>query len=273
MGRDPEEFLLAFHRERPGVTSRAFAHGRGEGGGSSYELLADVAAGSKGQILDLACGDGHLLEVLRRRGVAAERLFGVDMSADELALARVRPDLAGVTLVQERAQALSFADASFELVLSHMALMLMSEVGDVVSELARVLAPGGTLAAILGGGPRAGSTFELFLDLFLEAYRRQPEHIPRLGDRRVRTDAGLREIVGPRSGFAPPVVRDVYVDVGGPLEAVCETLMTIYEAAALPERERARVREAFADRARPWLRADGTLPCEMCVRLVVARRR
>jgi SAM-dependent methyltransferase len=263
--------LRAFHRAQPGVTSRAFAHGRMVGAGSSYELLADEATGSEGQILDLACGDGYLLEVLRRRGVAAERLFGIDLSADELALARARTALEGVELVQERAQALPFADASFDRVVSHMALMLMGEVEVVVSELARVLTPGGAFAAILGGGPRAGSAFELFLEIFLEAYRRQPERIPRLGDPRLRTDAGLREIFG--RGFAPPVVRDAYVDVGGALETVCECLMTIYESAALPEHERKLVREAFADHARPLQRPDGTLSCEVAIRLVVAHRR
>jgi SAM-dependent methyltransferase len=273
LARDAEAFLLAFHRGQPGVTSRAFAHGRVAGRGSSYEMLADQVGEGSGRILDLACGDGHLLEVLRRRGVPAARLVGLDMSADELELARARPALEGALLVRERAQALPFADASFDCVVSHMALMLMSDVDAVVSELARVLAPGGLLAAVLGGGPRAGSTFELFLDLFLEAYRGQPERIPALGDRRMRRDAGVAEIVGPHSGFAPPEIRDAYVELDGSRETVCESLMTIYESAALSEREREAVREAFTARARARLRADGTLPCEMAIRLVLARRR
>ncbi|MBL4633932.1 MAG: class I SAM-dependent methyltransferase, partial [Kofleriaceae bacterium] len=57
-----EDFLLEFHRRHPGCTSQAFAQGGQEGiGGSSYELLVEVALAEESSIVDLGCGDGHLL--------------------------------------------------------------------------------------------------------------------------------------------------------------------------------------------------------------------
>ena len=272
MSAEAEAFFLGFHRQHPGVTSRAFARGRIGQGGSSYAWLADEVPSGAGRILDLGCGDGHLLEVLRARGLACEQLAGVDLSAAELEAAQTRPSLAGVTLVCERAQALSFADASFDCVLSHLALMLMSPVEEVISELARVMSPGGVLATVVGGGPRVGTAFELFLDRFLEAYRAQPRRIPPLGDRRTRTAEGLAELFGAHTGFTPPALRDAYVDLSGPLEEVCDTLMTIYETAALPPPALAAVRASFFKRAQPLASPDGIIPCEMAVRLVTARR-
>ena len=88
MSAEAEVFLRDFHRQYPGVTSRAFARGRIDQGGSSYAWLADEVPEGAGRILDLGCGDGHLLDVLRSRGLVAEQLVGVDLSAAELEAGR-----------------------------------------------------------------------------------------------------------------------------------------------------------------------------------------
>ena len=77
---DAEAFLRAFHRARPGITTRAFARGRADDGRSSYAILAGAAGEALARrqvILDLGCGDGHLLELLVQRGAPADRLVGV----------------------------------------------------------------------------------------------------------------------------------------------------------------------------------------------------
>ncbi|MBX3159980.1 MAG: class I SAM-dependent methyltransferase [Deltaproteobacteria bacterium] len=178
--RHSEAWLRSFHDARPGLTSAALA------ATDSYSrLVATVSARSR--ILDLGCGDGHLGTLLARDGV-----IGVDVSRGEATLARAR----GVRVVQARASELPFAAGAFDAAVSHLAFLLFDDVEAVVAELARVLVPGGTFAATLGGGPVAGEeedddAFHAFLALLA---RLAPPASPRLGDPRARSDAGWREL-------------------------------------------------------------------------------
>ena len=139
-----ERVVRDFHDARPGITSRAFARS-----GSYERLAALVEPGAR--VLDLGCGDGHLLRILAARGCNA---IGLDLSAGELARAfsghAIQTDV-----VQARAQALPFAGGSFDVAVSHLSLMLFVDLDTVVAELARILVPGGRFAAMLGGGPVA----------------------------------------------------------------------------------------------------------------------
>jgi SAM-dependent methyltransferase len=140
--------LLERYHTRPGRTVATLGAFRDARGRSSYEVLADEIGSlpRDARLLDLACGDGHLLSVLAARGF--ERLAGVDRSPEELAAARGRlgPDVA---LHCQDAGALPLANGSIDAVLCHMALMLFEPVESVLAEVARVLRPGGAFVAII----------------------------------------------------------------------------------------------------------------------------
>ena len=268
-----EAFLRAFHDRQPGVTTRAYAAGRGADGRSSYEVLADVCAPGD-RVLDLGAGDGWLVDVVvQRRGVRAARIAAVEVSLGELHACAARvPEVAAVCA---RAQALPFADATFDVVLSHLAFTLMADVDDVVREVARVLRPGGSFAAIVGGGPKGDDAFAGFLELarpWLARAAATGGAVPRLGDRRARTDAGLAALFAVARGWAALTVDDVAVDLSGVPDDVLARMMTAYEVAALGEDERAMLREAFVAEAPRWRREDGAIACTMFTRLVVATR-
>ena len=152
--------LAAFHARFAGASDRVFGPGRAEDGRSSYMMLAETVDEHAAHVLDLACGDGALLAKLMRPG---REVVGLDRSPHELAAARERlgPD---VPLVEASAQKMPFFNESFDAVTCHMALMFFEEPQRVVAELARVIRPGGTFAAVVGRGadrsPFAASFFQ-----------------------------------------------------------------------------------------------------------------
>ncbi|WP_405840573.1 class I SAM-dependent methyltransferase [Streptomyces platensis] len=200
-----EEFLRTFHAAHPAVTVRAMAHGKTADGRSSYELLRDRVSACD-RVLDLGCGDGLLLELLVARPAGSPSvLAGLDLSAEELALARRRPGLAAADLRPGRAQQLPFADGRFDGCLSHMALMLMGEVEQVAAEVRRVLAPGGTLAVVLGAGKRrAARRARAFCGWRARCSRRPPR---RNGSRRSGTPGCAPARASTRSSARPDSPR------------------------------------------------------------------
>jgi SAM-dependent methyltransferase len=184
--------LRAFHDARPGLTSAALA------ATDSYARLA--ATVPHGRVLDLGCGDGHLCALL------GDRAMGVDLSHGEAAAARAR----GARVVQARASQLPFAAHAFDAAVSHLAFLLFDDAGAVAGELARVLVPGGSFAATLGGGPVAaphdgqGDAFHTFLALLGSSAS------PRLGDPRARGEAGCRELF---AGWSEPVLERHVVEL------------------------------------------------------------
>ncbi|KMO39255.1 class I SAM-dependent methyltransferase [Methylobacterium aquaticum] len=90
--------------------------------------------------LDVGCGEGRFCRMLRDLGIAP---VGIDPTDALLRQARAR-DPAG-TYRPGRAEALPFADGAFDLVVSYLTLIDIPDVRAAIREIARVLAPGGTL--------------------------------------------------------------------------------------------------------------------------------
>ncbi|MGE0811907.1 MAG: class I SAM-dependent methyltransferase [Vicinamibacterales bacterium] len=99
-------------------------------------LLPDVRGRA---VLDAGCGTGRYLAALAARG--ATRLTGVDFSPAMLA----RVAVPGSTRVLGDLTALPFDDGSMDVVVSGLALNDVAALDLALAELARVLAPGGTL--------------------------------------------------------------------------------------------------------------------------------
>ena len=96
------------------------------------------------EVLDLACGNGYLARRYSRSGAA--RVVGVDSSARIIRLARRREAQRPLGVryeVRDAADLRGFADASFDLVASNMAIMDIEDAEGAIRESARVLRPGG----------------------------------------------------------------------------------------------------------------------------------
>ncbi len=90
--------------------------------------------------LDVGCGEGRFCRLLRQHGIDT---VGLEPTPALLAAARAR-DAHG-TYVAGVAEQLPFDDRSFDLVVSYLTLIDIPNVQAAISEMARVLRPGGTL--------------------------------------------------------------------------------------------------------------------------------
>jgi SAM-dependent methyltransferase len=95
------------------------------------------------RILDLGCGDGQLTARLADAGAIVR---GFDASAEMAAAARAR----GLEVAEGSAESLPYPDASFDAVFSNAALHWMRNQDAVLSQVHRVLKPGGRFVAEMG---------------------------------------------------------------------------------------------------------------------------
>ena len=265
MTSDAEAFLLGFHARMAGVSSRVFMAGADSQGNSSYERLVHSIPQIDGgaTIVDVGCGDGCLLELLRKRRPLAH-LIGIDMSPEELAAARKRLG-PGADLRCERAQATTLATGSVDCVLSHMALMLMAPVDEVIGEIHRVLRPGGVFAAIVGSDYRPPGAWTEFV-----AIARDLGGAPRLalGDARVRTMHGILELFAATGAWSEAAIDNFELSLDGTWPQVEAILFETYVPDLLEPVFREPLRQAASQRIPALAGADGIVRCRIGMRLM-----
>lgn len=114
-------------------------------GTTAPELVrfADVRAGAR--VLDVGCGTGVVALTCARRGAL---VTGADLTPTLLERARENAEIAGYDIDFQEAdvEALPFADASFDVVLSQFGHMFGPRPDRTLDEMLRVLRPGGTIA-------------------------------------------------------------------------------------------------------------------------------
>lgn len=121
------------------------------------------------RLLDLACGTGDLALQAARAGV---RSFGVDFAAPMLHLAGARANAVqnaagALHWVQGDAERLPLRDAAFDAVCCGFALRNFASLSAAISEMARVLRPGGRIALLDVDRPRSrviGAAHSLYFD-------------------------------------------------------------------------------------------------------------
>jgi demethylmenaquinone methyltransferase / 2-methoxy-6-polyprenyl-1,4-benzoquinol methylase len=165
------------------------------------------------RVLDVATGTGKLAVGAAARVSPGGEVVGLDPAAEMLARARraTAPAEARLRWVQADAQALPFADGTFDAVIIGFGLRNLPDVAAALREMSRVAAPGGRVVVLEIAAPDGGASGLLFRTWFRQvvprlgalagsraAYRYLPESVGRYpAPGRVAElmhEAGLREV-------------------------------------------------------------------------------
>jgi SAM-dependent methyltransferase len=259
MASGAEEFK-AF--EAAGWSRRANTYGRVSGAITArfVDPLLDAAQVRAGmRVLDVATGPGHVAAAAAARGAEP---VGVDIAEGMLAVAR--RDHPQIDFRPGDAEALPFADASFDAVVGAFVLNHLPRPEVAAAELARVLAAGGRLALSVWDLPEHTRFIGLVRDAVARAGE-APSGGPPAGPDpfRFADEAQLRALLD-GAGLDEVAVETVAVRhrVEGDAMALWDGLLagSVRSAAAveaLSPAARERARAAFAELVEPYRVAGG----------------
>ena len=225
--------LRTVHQNNAGFTEKCASSCRDKAGRNSYEWLAEIVPDVDGiRVLDLACGSGPLLKILYDRNKKF-KLYGADISPEELELDKARLPKSSVDLLKLKAQNLmGIDDNSIDVVLCHWALTLMNPITPVLNEIRRVMSSGGKFAALVNGPMDAAPGYN---DVYNLIYEYVQAKLPRygeidLGDPRIRSTDSLKNLLSEAFPDANINIKTNVVSVEGPVAEVAETTAGFFYA-------------------------------------------
>jgi SAM-dependent methyltransferase len=243
-------------RERFGTYAATYATSRSHAKGGSLPRLVELLAPQPSwSALDIATGAGHVALALAPH---ARHVVASDLTPQMLAVARGLADerrIANVSFADLRAEALPFADATFDIVTCRIAPHHFDDVHAFVTEVARVLRPGGLFglcenvspdASIMADAPDALAAAADEYNAFEK--RRDPSHVRCLTLAEWRglvVDAGLKE--RHVELLDKPMVLGPWADQQGAGEAIKSDLKSMLLAGSPAFRAFARPHENNGD--------------------------
>jgi ubiquinone/menaquinone biosynthesis C-methylase UbiE len=198
------------------------------------KLVTFTGAAPQHQVLDVACGPGFLTMAFARR---CSRAQGVDATPALLERARAEATRRGVTNVRfdlGDAEALAFADATFDVVACRAAFHHFPRPARVLAEMRRVTAAGGCLliADMLGSEDPATAAEHDHIERLCD-----PSHVralPASEFERLFAAAGLGVVARPSGAMDYDV--EAWMAHGGPSPAAAAEIVRRLEASLAVDR-------------------------------------
>ena len=213
------------------------------------EIFVDWLAPQPGlRWIDVGCGSGAITELLMQRCAPIE-IHGVDPSEAQLAFARTRPGARGAQFRRGDAMALPFPDNRFDAAVMALVIFFVPDPAKGVAEMARVVRPGGMIAAYAWDMASGGFPF-LPIQAEFRAMGITPPMPPSVDAsrtetlRRLWTEAGLESVetraITPQRTFANFDEFWAISTTGGSIRPTLAA-MTPSDVQQLKERVRARL--------------------------------
>ena len=160
-------------------------------------VRAEVAGGARGRVLEIGCGTGANFPYYDE----AAQVTATEPDPYMLERARRRARALGhrLELVQAVAEALPFADGTFDCALAQLVFHFVHDRVTAAAEMRRVTRPGGRVAACVWDLTGGMAMLHAYWDAAREADPATPDERDRFGGRpgelaRLWRDAGLREV-------------------------------------------------------------------------------
>ena len=224
------------------------------------------------QVLDVACGTGVVARSIARRVGSTGRIVGLDF--DPLMIAKARQLAPGIEWQEGDAQRLPIADMAFDLVLCQQGLQFMPDRAAGLSEMHRVLRPGGRVALAiwteLSKSPGQAMLFgTLGARLGIDMSQPLPWSLANEAQvLKLVSTAGFVDIVSSVASLQarfPSGRRFVEILIDG------SSRMTRHALAQIPADERAAFIDEVAGRLRAYERPSG-LELPMETRIIIGRK-
>jgi SAM-dependent methyltransferase len=220
--------------------------------------------------IDIGCGTGVFTEELIRR-CAPAAVTAIDPSGEQVAYARGRPGLDAVAFRVGDAQALEFADASFDVAVMALVIHFVPDPAKGIGEMARVLKAGGVACAYVWDyAGRRAATRPLVLALKSMGLDSPPPpsaHATGIGALETLWHAAGFEAIETRAiGIQVefPNFEDFYTSMTGPVGPSGKLI------AAMSAADRERLREALREQVPP--QPDGRFAYEAVANAVKGRK-
>lgn len=242
-------------------------------------VLLDRAGLRTGErVLDIACGSGAVARPAAARVGPAGQVAALDLNPAMLEVARSHSPEAGaaITWHQGSAQALPFGDETFDLAVCQQGLQFFSDPLLALTEMRRVLAPGGRVALLVSGAITDNPLYQRLNDVAERLIGAPVYAAPfALGDAEQ-----LRHLLS-SAGFGQVEVRAESREVHFPFPGRFVGALTQGASAAIPalaamsDAERATLAARIQAGAADWLDAHtqgGQLVDHMAVNIALGRR-
>lgn len=237
------------------------------------DLVREAGLRDGDRVLDVACGTGIVARLAAERVAPGGSVAGADVNPGMLALARrlAASSPVQITWYETAAEAMPLPDAAFDVVFCQLGLQFMSDKRAALSEMRRVVAPGGRVYVTV---PAPSALFDVMEQAFARhgvaaaaGFTRlvfgvnDPRELERLfrdagfGDVEVRVETRHPRLPGPREFLWQ------YVDSTPMAPAV----------RGLDQERQTAIERDIVERWQPWV-SDGGMTCPQPLLVGIARR-